>query len=259
MAEERFAELAAEVPCATRFIRATFADALEQLREGGVADLVTLDLGMSSIQVDTRERGFSYAYDAPLDMRMDPDQALTAAEIVNDWDERRLARAAARVRRGALRRPDRPTRVRPPPPRGRIETTQELVDVIKPALPAPGAVRRRPSGQARSFQAIRIAVNDELDQLDRALPPLGGVRAGRAASASSPSTRSRTAASSASWPTARAGASARPSCRCACAAASPRPSCSPAAPWRPRRARWREPALAGRACARHGSCAEVGA
>ena len=60
--------------------------------EGVSADLVTLDLGMSSLQVDTRERGFSYAYDAPLDMRMDPDQELTAAEIVNTWDERRLAR-----------------------------------------------------------------------------------------------------------------------------------------------------------------------
>ena len=104
MAEERFAELAAEVACRTRFIRAPFADALQELRDEGVrADLVYLDLGMSSMQVDTRERGFSYAYDAPLDMRMDPDDELTAAEIVNTWDERRLAHAAARLRRGALR------------------------------------------------------------------------------------------------------------------------------------------------------------
>ena len=92
-AEERFAELAAELACHTRFIRADFVSGLEQLREEGTqADLVYLDLGMSSMQVDTWERGFSYAYDAPLDMRMDPDQELTAEEIVNTWDERRISR-----------------------------------------------------------------------------------------------------------------------------------------------------------------------
>src|SRR3954447_16660414 len=66
VAEERFAELAAEVPCATRLLRAPFADGLAQLRDEGVrADMVTMDLGISSLQVDTRERGFSYSYDAP--------------------------------------------------------------------------------------------------------------------------------------------------------------------------------------------------
>src|ERR1700733_13374173 len=93
VAEERFAELAAELPCHTRFIRADFATALGRLESEGVeADLAYLDLGMSSMQVDTWERGFSYAYDAPLDMRMDPEQDLSAREIVNTWDERRLAR-----------------------------------------------------------------------------------------------------------------------------------------------------------------------
>src|SRR3954470_6739660 len=90
LAEKAFAELAAEVACHTRFIRADFEHGLRQLAEEGVrADLAYLDLEMSSMQVDTRERGFSYAYDAPLDMRMDPDQELTAAELVNTWDRRR--------------------------------------------------------------------------------------------------------------------------------------------------------------------------
>src|SRR5918998_581450 len=75
LAEDAFAELAAEVPCRTRLVRADFATGLATLRDEGVrADMVYLDLGMSSMQVDTRERGFSYAYDAPLDMRMDPGQ-----------------------------------------------------------------------------------------------------------------------------------------------------------------------------------------
>jgi 16S rRNA (cytosine1402-N4)-methyltransferase len=169
VAEERFAELAAEVPCSTRFIRATFADGLARLLDEDVrADLVTLDLGMSSLQVDARERGFSYSYDAPLDMRMDPSQGLTATEVVNEWDERRLARLlreygeeryAGRIARAIVRRRDEI----------RIETTQELVDVIKSAIPAPARFAGGHPAK-RSFQAIRIAVNDELEQLDRALP-----------------------------------------------------------------------------------------
>ena len=99
------------------------------------------------MQVDTRERGFSYAYDAPLDMRMDPDQELSARDVVNSWDERQLARLLKRVRRGALRRPDRP-RDRAPRAEPPIDTTQELVDVITAAIPAPGALRRRPPRQA---------------------------------------------------------------------------------------------------------------
>ena len=112
------------MPCRTRFIRADFVTALAAAREEGVqADLLYLDLGMSSMQVDTWERGFSYAYDAPLDMRMGPDQDLTAREIVNDWDERRLARLlreygeeryAARIARGIARaRAPRRARARP--------------------------------------------------------------------------------------------------------------------------------------------------
>src|SRR5215210_3171459 len=75
-----------------RFLRMDYADGLELLAEEGVeADVVYLDLGISSLQVDARERGFSYSYDAPLDMRMDPGQELDAREVVNEWDERRLA------------------------------------------------------------------------------------------------------------------------------------------------------------------------
>ena len=80
LAEEHFAELAREVTCETRFLRMDYADGLTLLREEGIpADVVYLDLGISSMQVDARERGFSYSYDAPLDMRMDPGQQLDAS------------------------------------------------------------------------------------------------------------------------------------------------------------------------------------
>lgn len=169
VAEERFAELAAEVSCSTRFVRASFAEGLAALREEDVrADLAYLDLGMSSMQVDAWERGFSYSYDAPLDMRMDPEQELCARTIVNAWDERRLARLfrtygeeryAGPIARAIGRR--RRT--------GELETTHELVETIAAAVPAPA---RFASGHPakRVFQAIRIAVNEELDQLDAALP-----------------------------------------------------------------------------------------
>lgn len=169
LAEERFAELAAEVSCATRFIRADFVGGLQLLRDEGVrADLVYMDLGMSSMQVDTWERGFSYAYDAPLDMRMDPDQELTAHDVVNEWDERRLAsllreygeeRYAGKIARAIVR-----ARAKAP-----IDTTQELVELLKGAIPVPAQFAGGHPAK-RTFQAIRIAVNDELDQVERALP-----------------------------------------------------------------------------------------
>lgn len=169
VAEDRFAELSAELPCHTRFIRADFVTALERLRDEQLqADLVYVDLGMSSMQVDTWARGFSYAYDAPLDMRMDPDQELTAREIVNTWDERRLARLLREYgeerHAGAIARAIARARARE-----ELTTTHELVEVIKGSAPvhAPFA-----SGHParRTFQALRIAVNDELAQLDAALP-----------------------------------------------------------------------------------------
>jgi 16S rRNA (cytosine1402-N4)-methyltransferase len=169
LAEERFAVLAAEVQCETRFIRADFVTALHELRQERLtADLIYLDLGMSSMQVDTWERGFSYAYDAPLDMRMDPSQPLTAAEVVNTWDERRLARLlrqygeeryASQIARaiGRVRR------------RQEFTSTQQLVDAIKTAVPVPAQFAGGHPAK-RTFQALRIAVNDELVQLEEALP-----------------------------------------------------------------------------------------
>ena len=168
-ARERFDALAAEVACHTRFVRADFATALEQLvAEGVQADCALLDLGVSSMQVDNWERGFSYSYDAPLDMRMDPGQELDARTVVNTWDERRLARVlrefgeeryAGPIARGIVRARDRAP----------LETTNELVEVIKDAIPAPARFAGGHPAK-RTFQAIRIAVNGELEQIDRALP-----------------------------------------------------------------------------------------
>jgi 16S rRNA (cytosine1402-N4)-methyltransferase len=183
LAEERFLELAEDAPCAMRFLRGGYAEGLQMLLEEGVcADMVYLDLGMSSMQIDTRERGFSYSYDAPLDMRMDPRQELSAREIVAEWDERRLAailrelgeeRHASQIARAIVRERAR----------GPIDTTLALVEVIGSAIPAPARFGAGHPAK-RTFQALRIAVNDELGQLDRALPLAwdllreGGVLAG---------------------------------------------------------------------------------
>jgi 16S rRNA (cytosine1402-N4)-methyltransferase len=168
-AEERFESFAREVECETRFLRMDYAAALELLADEGVeADVAYLDLGISSLQVDAWERGFSYSYDAPLDMRMDPGQSLDAREIVNEWEERRLAqlfrgygeeRYARQIARELARR-----RQRAP-----LETTNDLVDAIKVAIPASARFAGGHPAK-RVFQAIRIAVNDELGSLERALP-----------------------------------------------------------------------------------------
>jgi 16S rRNA (cytosine1402-N4)-methyltransferase len=169
IAESHFEALAAEVNCTTRFVHASFADGLRDLLAEGIrADLVYVDLGISSMQVDTWERGFSYSYDAPLDMRMDTEQELDARMVLNTWEVRRIAqllreygdeRFASQIARAIGRvREER-----------EIETTSQLVDIINNAIP----VKARFAGghpAKRSFQAIRIAVNDELGQVDAALP-----------------------------------------------------------------------------------------
>jgi 16S rRNA (cytosine1402-N4)-methyltransferase len=168
-AAERYEDFAHEVPCETRFVAADFAEALDGLAaEGLVADAVYLDLGVSSMQLDQWERGFSYSYDAPLDMRMDPAQPLDAREVVNGWDERRLAHAfrsygeerfAGQIARAIVRRREQDP----------IETTQQLADTIAAAIPAPARFAGGHPAK-RVFQAIRIAVNGELEALDAALP-----------------------------------------------------------------------------------------
>ncbi|GAC1434937.1 MAG: 16S rRNA (cytosine(1402)-N(4))-methyltransferase RsmH [Solirubrobacteraceae bacterium] len=167
--EAGFADFAAEVPCHTRFIRATFSEALTQLLEEGIeVDGVVFDLGVSSMHLDNAERGFAYSYDAPLDMRMDPGQELSAAGIVGTWDERRLARLLREFGEeryaGPIARRIVAARERDP-----IETTAELVELIKQAVPAPARFAAGHPAK-RAFQALRIAVNDELGELDRALP-----------------------------------------------------------------------------------------
>ncbi|KUI42789.1 ribosomal RNA small subunit methyltransferase H [Mycobacterium sp. GA-1199] len=135
---------------------------------GSQADGILFDLGVSSMQLDRTDRGFSYAADAPLDMRMDPDAELTAADVVNTYDQKSLTRVlrefgeerfASRIAAQLIRR-----RARQP-----FRTTGELVELLYEAIPAPA---RRTGGHPakRTFQALRIAVNGELDSLRDALP-----------------------------------------------------------------------------------------
>ncbi len=165
-ARDRFEQIAAEAPCETRFIGADFADALEELRAEGVRpDLILFDLGVSSMQIDAWERGFSYSFDAPLDMRMDPDAELSAKTIVNEWPE---ARIASTLRNHADERYARSI-AREIVARRPLETTSELVDAVRAGVP-PKVRFGRGNPAKRTFQAIRIAVNAELDALDAALP-----------------------------------------------------------------------------------------
>jgi 16S rRNA (cytosine1402-N4)-methyltransferase len=153
----------------SRFLRGNFAVVLEQLADNGVrADAVLLDLGVSSMQLDRPERGFSYRADAPLDMRMDPSAELSAKSIVNEYGERELTtifrrygeeRYAKQIARAILRR----RKERP------FERTADLAETIKAAMPAPARFGDGHPAK-RVFQALRIAVNDELSALEAALP-----------------------------------------------------------------------------------------
>jgi 16S rRNA (cytosine1402-N4)-methyltransferase len=152
-----------------RFLRGDFAVVLSQLAGNGVrADAILLDLGVSSMQIDRPERGFSYATDAPLDMRMDPSGETTAELLLNTWDERELAtifrrfgeeRYAGPIARAIVRRRSEQPFTR----------TAELVDTIKAAIPTPARFGEGHPAK-RVFQALRIAVNDELGAIETALP-----------------------------------------------------------------------------------------
>ena len=132
------------------------------------ADAILLDLGVSSLQLDEAERGFSYAHDAPLDMRMNRDDPLTAADVLRDYDEREIARIlrvygeerfAPRIARAIVRRRETAP----------LERSGELVELIRAATPT--AARATGGNPAkRTFQALRIAVNRELEVLERAMP-----------------------------------------------------------------------------------------
>ena len=175
-AQPRFEAFAAEAECRTRLLSGDYAAGLRTLRGEGIRpDMVYMDLGISSMQVDAAERGFSYSYDAPLDMRMDTRGTFSAADLVNEWPESRIALALRRfgeeryaggIAREIVRR--RPLR-----------RTAELVAAVKAGMPASARFGGGHPAK-RTFQALRIAVNGELDALDDALPtawsmlPLGG-------------------------------------------------------------------------------------
>ncbi len=147
-------------------VKGNFRDLAELLDAQGIqgADGMLFDLGVSSPQLDDAARGFSYMNDAPLDMRMDKAAPLTAADVVNTWPEAELKRIlwdygeerfAGRIAGQIVK-----TRAEKP-----IKTTLELVDIIKRAMPAT-ALREKQHPAKRSFQAIRIAVNDELGAVE---------------------------------------------------------------------------------------------
>ena len=139
---------------------------LQELNIPGV-DGILLDLGVSSPQLDDKSRGFSYMNDAPLDMRMNNEDPLTAYDVVNTWPQEELKRILFDYgeERHAPRIAEAICRVRAAQP---IETTLQLVDVIRGAMPAQ-ALREAQHPAKRSFQAIRIAVNDELGSVEKVM------------------------------------------------------------------------------------------
>ena len=151
------------------FLHGNFADLDALMDRAGVAaaDGMLFDLGVSSPQLDDPERGFSYMHDAPLDMRMDRDDALTAWTVVNQWPREEIRRVLSQYGEeryaGSIAAAIDKARQKAP-----IETTGQLVEVIKGALPA-AALREKQHPAKRSFQGIRIAVNDELASVSRML------------------------------------------------------------------------------------------
>ena len=162
---ERAGKRLAEYKDRITFVHSNFRELTHILDELGIdkVDGMLFDLGVSSPQLDESERGFSYMADAPLDMRMDESEKLTAWEVVNHWDENRLKRIlydfgeeryAPRIAAAIVTKRQQQS----------IDTTLQLVDIIRSAMPA-AALREKQHPAKRSFQAIRIAVNDELESI----------------------------------------------------------------------------------------------
>ncbi len=165
VAGERLAPYADRV----KLVHANFCQIEKVLQELGISgvDGILMDLGVSSPQLDEAERGFSYMADAPLDMRMNREDAITAKTVVNTWSQEELKRILYTYgeERYAPQIAGAICRARAQKP---IETTLELVDIIRSAMP-PAALREKQHPAKRSFQAIRIAVNDELDSVEKAM------------------------------------------------------------------------------------------
>lgn len=165
IAEERLAPYGSKC----RLIRSNFSKIGTLMKEQGIDQLdgIFIDIGVSSMQIDQAERGFSFMREGPLDMRMDPEGPLTAAEIVNEWDEWDIARVfrdygEEKQWRRAAKAVVEARAIKP------FETTTELSDCIKKALKVPFHVKIHPATLV--FQGLRIAVNSELEQLKRFLP-----------------------------------------------------------------------------------------
>ncbi|QII48851.1 16S rRNA (cytosine(1402)-N(4))-methyltransferase RsmH [Bacillus paralicheniformis] len=164
-AKEKLADYAGQVV----FIKSNFRYLKDRLNEIGITkvDGVLFDLGVSSPQLDTPERGFSYHHDAPLDMRMDQSAGLSAKEVVNEWPYEDLVKIFFKYGEEKFSK-QIARKIEKAREQSAIETTGQLVDIIKEAIPAPA---RRSGGHPakRIFQAIRIAVNDELRVFEEAL------------------------------------------------------------------------------------------
>ena len=155
--------------CRVELVHNTYANIKEILASLGVEgiDGALLDIGVSSFQLDNKDRGFSYMQDAPLDMRMNRDDDFSAYDVVNSYDKEQLTTIIRKYgeEKWASRISDFIVKKRK---NGSIETTGQLVDIIKAAIPA-SARRDGPHPAKRTFQAIRIEVNSELDQLQEAI------------------------------------------------------------------------------------------
>ena len=154
----------------TTFINTTFDQIQPSLLTAGLesADAILFDLGVSSMQLDQAERGFSYAYEAPLDMRMDQRAAITAAQVLSSYSHGQLAKILQNYgeEKFASKIAENIIKARTA---GELNTTKDLAQIVKDSIPA--AARRTGGNPAkRTFQAIRIEVNQELTILERAIP-----------------------------------------------------------------------------------------